>query len=165
MLASLTHLMALWSSPATQSRVARDAGVEIDPVDISPVYMLGLRGPCRASEVAASLHVTRPTMSKQLTRLEAAGLIERRDDPDDRRATIIALSPAGVDAHTRLVERGRAMMHSALRDWPPAEATQFAAQFTRFVDALGATSTQTTATPSAGGSERPGPGSRNGGES
>lgn len=165
MLAALTHLMARWSSTATQSRVAKDAGVEIDSADISPVYMLGLRGPSRASDVAASLHITRPTMSKQLARLESAGLIERRADPHDRRATIIALSAAGIEAHVRLVERGQEMVHSALRDWPAAEAAQFAAQFTRFVDALGATSSHTTAATPDGGSERPEPGSRNGGAS
>ena len=35
--------------------------------------------------------------TKRLDRLETAGLIERLPDPNDRRGTLIALSPKGLD--------------------------------------------------------------------
>lgn len=137
LLASLTRLMARWSSTATQSAVAADAHVDVDPIDVAPLYMLGLRGPSRAGDLAVALHITRPTMSKQLARLERAALIERDADPDDRRGTVISLTDAGSAAHGRLVARGVEMMHEAIADWPIHEAADFTAQLGRFVDALG----------------------------
>lgn len=159
LLASLTHLMARWASTSTQATVAAEAHVTIDPIDIPPLYMLGLRGPSRAGELAASLHVTRPTMSKQLTRLERADLIERDADPDDRRGTVIRLSPAGSVAHQRLVARGVEMMHEAIRDWSADETAQFTFQFGRFVDALGGHADSPERAPASGDQSRPEPGS------
>jgi len=136
LLASLTHLMASWASTRTQAAVAEEAGVELDPLDLPPLYMLGLQGPSRAGDLATALHVTRPTMSKQLVRLERAGLIERQADAADRRASVIHLSPSGVAAHDLLVARGVEMLQEAISDWHDDEAAQFAAQLGRFVDAL-----------------------------
>ncbi|WP_404436033.1 MarR family transcriptional regulator [Microbacterium aerolatum] len=170
LLASLTHLMARWGSTAVQVAVAADAGVVIDPADIPAVYMLGLEGPSRASDLAAALHLSRPTMSKQLSRLERAGLIERVVDPADGRATVIHLSPAGADAHRRLVSRGVTMLHDATADWDDDEAAHFAAQLARLVDRLSGpdmtasgTPTQTPGGEPAAGPSRPHPRSRNGG--
>jgi len=163
LLASLTHLMARWASTSTQAAVAAEADVSIDAIDIPPLYMLGLRGASRAGDLATSLHVTRPTMSKQLTRLERAGLIERDADPNDRRGTVIRLSVSGSVAHRRLVARGVEMMHEAITDWSGDEVAQFTAQFGRFVDALGGHSESAGRTSAAGDNSRPEPGSRNGG--
>lgn len=163
LLAALTRLMANWSSTGTQAGVAAEAGVAIDPIDIAPLYMLGLHGPSRAGDLAAALHVSRPTMSKQLTRLERAGFIDRRADPDDRRAAVVHLSPAGEIAHQRLIARGVSMMHDALSGWDDAEADRFAGQLDRFVEALDAhTSSEREPAP---GLERPHQRSNNGGES
>ena len=42
--------------------------------------------------------LTQPGMSRLIARLEARGLVERADDPDDARACRIRLTPAGVGA-------------------------------------------------------------------
>jgi DNA-binding MarR family transcriptional regulator len=137
LLRSLTHLMARWSSSGTQASVAQSAGVALDAADIPPLYMLGLTGSARAGDLASALHVIRPTMSKQITRLERAGLIVRTPDPADGRVTIIALSAQGQDAHERLVAQGHRMVHEAVKDWPAEERTVFADQLSRFTASLG----------------------------
>lgn len=136
LLAALTHLATHWSSASTQSAVASAAGVDVDPIDIPPLYVLGLEGPARAGDLATALRVTRPTMSKQLGRLERAGLIERAADPADARATIVRLSPAGRRIHDRLVAQGVAMMSDALAGWDAADAARFTTRLTRFVEAV-----------------------------
>lgn len=137
LLRSLTHLMARWSSAGTQASVAQAAGVALDTADIPPLYMLGLAGPTRAGDLASALHVSRPTMSKQIARLERAGLIARTPDPADGRVTIVALSARGLDAHGRLVEQGHRMVRDAIKDWPAEERTVFAEQLSRFAAGLG----------------------------
>jgi DNA-binding MarR family transcriptional regulator len=55
----------------------------------------------RASDLASALMLTASGATKRLDRLEAAGLIARQPDPDDRRGVLISLTPRGrrvVDA-------------------------------------------------------------------
>jgi DNA-binding MarR family transcriptional regulator len=49
----------------------------------------------RPSEFTGALMLTSSGTTKRLDRLEQAGLIAREPDPDDRRGTLIALTPAG----------------------------------------------------------------------
>lgn len=137
LLRSLTHLMARWSAGSTQESVAASAGVSLETTDIRPLYMLGLAGPTRAADLASVLHLSRPTMSKQIARLERAGLITRTPDPDDGRAAIIALSAEGAHTHSLLVREGRRMIEAALSDWSAAEQAAFAQQLSRFTAGLG----------------------------
>ncbi|WP_243229619.1 MarR family winged helix-turn-helix transcriptional regulator [Microbacterium sp. CIAB417] len=136
LLSALTRLATHWSSASTQSVVAAAAGVEVDPIDIPPLYVLGLEGPARAGDLAVALRLSRPTMSKQLSRLERGGFIERAVDPSDARGTIVRLTETGHTVHQRLVAQGIAMMTEALNDWDAAESTQFAGRLTRFVDGV-----------------------------
>lgn len=54
--------------------------------------------------LAASALVTSGAMTARLDRLESAGLLERRPDPDDRRAVLVRLTPAGRERATRAVD-------------------------------------------------------------
>ncbi|MEV7632300.1 MarR family transcriptional regulator [Microbacterium sp. NPDC089318] len=139
LLQALTLLVARWSSPNVQRSVAQSAGVAVDAADVSTLYVLGMHGPLRAGDLAERMHISRPTASKQLARLERAGMIDRRSDPDDGRATVVSLSAEGAAAHRRLLDQGIRMMRRALREHSPAEATAFAAQVADLVARLGVT--------------------------
>jgi DNA-binding MarR family transcriptional regulator len=52
----------------------------------------------RMSEIARRLILSRGGTTKVIDRLEEMGLVERRPDPDDRRATIVSITTAGRDA-------------------------------------------------------------------
>ena len=54
--------------------------------------------PCRMNGIAGSLGVEMPSATSMIDRLAAKGLVERRQDPTDRRAVVCALTPAGRDA-------------------------------------------------------------------
>jgi DNA-binding MarR family transcriptional regulator len=52
----------------------------------------------RLTDLAAMAGMTRPSMLALVDELEHHGLLERRPDPTDKRAKLIALTPAGWDA-------------------------------------------------------------------
>jgi DNA-binding MarR family transcriptional regulator len=52
----------------------------------------------RGVEVGEQCHMSPTRVSRLVDRAEAAGLVERQADPDDRRAQQIALTPAGEQA-------------------------------------------------------------------
>ena len=49
------------------------------------------------SAIARLLALSPAGMTNRVDRLEAAGLVERRADPDDRRSTRVRLTPAGQE--------------------------------------------------------------------
>ena len=53
-------------------------------------------------ELARSLGIEGPTLTRHLDALEGAGLVERRRDPADRRAIQVELTRAGEELHSRL---------------------------------------------------------------
>jgi len=63
------------------------------------------------SQLAASMGVEPPTATKMLQRMEHAGLIERRPDPEDARISRVYLT-----------ERGRALEQPVLEVWKNLEA-------------------------------------------
>ena len=52
-------------------------------------------GPLSAGEIAAIERVQPPSMTKILASLESSGWVERSSQPEDRRQSIIAITPAG----------------------------------------------------------------------
>lgn len=52
-------------------------------------------GPLRVSELAAADHISQPTATALLQRLGRSGWIDRESDPQDARAVLVRISPAG----------------------------------------------------------------------
>jgi DNA-binding MarR family transcriptional regulator len=53
------------------------------------------RSGCRVQDIAAELAITVGGTSKLVDRIEASGYCRRRSNPDDRRSSIVELTPAG----------------------------------------------------------------------
>ena len=68
----------------------------------------------KQSELADLLDLQPITLTRLLDRLAESGLIERRADPNDRRANRLFLTPAARPLLERLTELGGGMMESVL---------------------------------------------------
>lgn len=69
------------------------------------------------SDLSDELFGDRPNVTRMLERMEAAGWIERRDDPEDGRKRRVHFTPAGRDLHDRtlrVVEAERGRLHGQL---------------------------------------------------
>ena len=101
---------------AVASRVGRLARLliretaEASRTQLSVLATLREGGPRRVTQLAESEHVAQPTMTVLVSRLEREGLVERRGDDEDRRAVLVAVTPAGTTVLDELIEkRARAM--------------------------------------------------------
>jgi MarR family transcriptional regulator for hemolysin len=66
------------------------------------LYVHRLGGGMRQGELARRMGIEGPSLVRLLDQLCAAGLIRRRDDPNDRRAKTLALTASGRALITRL---------------------------------------------------------------
>jgi DNA-binding MarR family transcriptional regulator len=73
----------------------QQAGAELSPTQGAALATIDCHGPLTPSELAARERIQRPTATRVLARLEAAGLIARTPDPADRRSSLVAATPAG----------------------------------------------------------------------
>lgn len=104
-----------------------------------PAGMLGmlvqidqLSSDCHARDLADRTRLDASTVSRSVAALVAHGLVERRPDPTDRRATFLAVTPAGraalADSHRWYGE----VLERALADWTPDEVVALSAALGRF---------------------------------
>ena len=83
--------------------------------------------PLRARELETRLLLEQYNLSRLLDRMEAAGLIERRPAPEDRRGRLIGLQAAGADLRRRMWPVYRRAIGTAVGDrLSAAEAKQLA---------------------------------------
>lgn len=89
-------------------------------------------GAARLSTLASTLLLDVSTVSRQVPALERQGWVARERDPDDHRAQLLEITPAGRQVLDR-VRRSRAdVLRRLLPDWSDAELASFAGQLHRF---------------------------------
>ena len=93
-------------STISQELAARDAWEDLVPREYGVLYALSSAPEgLRITELGEDVLLTQPGMSRLVARLEARGLVQRVDDPDDARACRIQLTPAGVAGQRRTGRR------------------------------------------------------------
>lgn len=69
---------------------------EITPAQLRALRALGHHGTQRMSELSEHLHIAARSTTEVIEALESRGLVERRPDPGDRRATLAELTDNGA---------------------------------------------------------------------
>jgi DNA-binding MarR family transcriptional regulator len=101
------------------------AAVRQHPRDISltaasTLATLERTGPRRITDLAVVEGITQPAMTSLVTALERVGFAERRADPRDQRAVLVAVTAAGAQ-YLRYRRRAAAETFARLIDKLPAE--------------------------------------------
>jgi DNA-binding MarR family transcriptional regulator len=139
LLANLSALILLWESPALQGRILAKTGESLDQPAHQTLRHLLAWGPMRPTSLAEVLDTGASHVSKILRRLEGDGLVQRTEDPADRRAVLVSLTPSGETAALGVYALGDRMIAEVLEGWSAADVGKYTALTQRFVaDALAA---------------------------
>ncbi len=133
-LRAITRIGYLITRNRRHDLVRTVAAVPLDRAAVMVLQQLAETGPVRPGGLAARLEVEAPHVTRQVQRLQQAGYATRTPDPDDRRAQLIGLTPAGMAASDRIRQAGTGGMQAALAHWPPQELHQLATLLHRMVD-------------------------------
>lgn len=77
------------------------------------------------SDLAEMLHVSRPSVTTMLQRMESAGTIERRPDETDSRITRVYLTVAGRAAAERMHKSFSEMLNVSIGSMPDTDKREF----------------------------------------
>ena len=115
---TLTRLETeLWD--AVDSSLRKECGLPLGRYEA--MFIMSSLGACRVFDIASTLSITVGGASKLIDRVEAAGFCSRKMNPDDRRSSLLELTPAGA----AIIDQGRQVVETELARWfTPALTTQ-----------------------------------------
>ncbi|WP_033340324.1 MarR family winged helix-turn-helix transcriptional regulator [Catenuloplanes japonicus] len=119
-----------------QQRVLRLAK-QIRPTDGVPPGLVGLMAEisgaeCHSKELAARTYLDPSTVSRAVAHLVTLGFVARTPDPEDRRASVLTVTPLGREALVEMHAWYGRVATEALRDWTPVEIDDFTTMLARF---------------------------------
>jgi len=118
-----------------KARLLAAAGDDVESATQMLLHTVAADGPMRASALATSVHADLSTVSRQVTVLVSRGLLERRADQCDGRASLLAVTAAGQAAIAEHEQGRQAFFDAVLADWSTGEMRQFAQQLEQFTAA------------------------------
>ena len=110
----------------------RHADDDIDPAAMPLLHILRCTGATRLTDLAGRLRLDASTVSRQIRQLEERGLVERSDDPDDRRASQVALAAQGEKALAAALERRKDSFAEVLGSWSATDRERLRQLLSRF---------------------------------
>jgi DNA-binding MarR family transcriptional regulator len=90
-------------------------------------------GECRSSALAEAVLSDPSTVSRQVAGLVKDGLVERRADPADGRASVLAVTEAGRELILNRRRKRNEAIQQVFADWADEDLKGFADLFERFV--------------------------------
>ncbi len=106
------------------------AGLNI--TDMECLRLLFLKGIATPSELARQTGLTSGATTAMLDRLEKAGLIERRPNPEDRRGTLIVPAESSAERAASWFESARKAQDELVSSYSESELEIIADAFERF---------------------------------
>ncbi|WP_229377201.1 MarR family winged helix-turn-helix transcriptional regulator [Streptomyces spirodelae] len=111
---------------ASSGEMARQVHPDLEPAAYGLLVRLEDAGEQRATELAGYFGVGKATISRQLQALLQLGLVDRRPDPADRRASLVHLTPEGRRRFTRVRDARRLSYARKLAAWDRREIAELA---------------------------------------
>jgi DNA-binding MarR family transcriptional regulator len=104
-----------------QEAYEAESGAELSPTLTSALATVERHGPLTPSELADRESIRRPTATRIIASLEAAGLVDRMPDPADGRAALVSATREGSALLKRLRSRKNAYIAKRLKRMDAAE--------------------------------------------
>lgn len=124
-------MFGLGKQQASLSHRMSKSGVERSTIVL--LKTLVVLGPSRAGELAAAIYSDPSTVSRQVAALVRHGLVERRADPEDGRASVLVPTERGLELLAKQRKRLSLALAQVVRQWEPQDVSRFLELLERFV--------------------------------
>jgi DNA-binding MarR family transcriptional regulator len=123
---AIGDLMRVAGSDRVHAARQQATGVELSQTELRFLGVVAQHGPLPVTELGAILHLSQPTASRTLRRLEDEGLVSRSADDADARVARFEVTDGGRAVRDRFEAHMAVQMERALADVSPARRTQLA---------------------------------------
>jgi len=115
---------------------ARMVHPDLHPIVFHTLTHVLEHGPLRAARLVEELGVDKGAISRQVQQLVDLGLVERTEDPDDGRATLLAATPDARARVAAMADHRRERFEARLDDWSDTDLDRLATLLGRYNAAL-----------------------------
>jgi DNA-binding MarR family transcriptional regulator len=134
---SLIDIASALNRPENDAVMLEKAGLALERALFPLLVMVERLGPIGVVDLAGRVGRDHTTVSRQVARLEALGLVERRAGQTDRRVREAVVTPQGKTA-TDAVDAARGRMALALFEtWSQADFDDLVRLMRKFADGMG----------------------------
>jgi DNA-binding MarR family transcriptional regulator len=108
------------------NQLSRQVHPDMEPAAYGLLTVIRREGPIRLTELAMTIGVGKPSVSRQIAFLEGLGLVSKEADPLDGRAQAIRLTPKGEEKMHQVQDARRQVFRERLGEWPVEDLEELA---------------------------------------
>lgn len=123
---AIGDLMRVAGSDRVHAARQRATGVDLSRTELRFLSVVDELGPLPVTELGAVLHLSQPTASRTLRRLEEEGLVRRGPDTTDARVARFEVTPEGRQVRVRFEAYMAIQMDASLAGMAPARRKDLA---------------------------------------
>lgn len=131
---ALLDLSGLMNRPQPDAALIAEAGIDLDRALFPLLVRIDRRGPIGIVDLADLAGRDHTTVSRQVAKLEALGLVERRADARDGRVRLAAATPKAKQLTDALDEARQRLWTQALSSWSRTERRELVRLISRLTE-------------------------------
>lgn len=133
---TLIDIVSVMNRPQRDALMVREAGIALDRALFPLLVMVERLGPIGIVDLADRVGRDYTTVSRQVTKLESLGFVERQSSATDRRVREAVVTAGGKALTDKIDVAREAMARAIFADWTEQDVTDLARLMRRFADAV-----------------------------
>ena len=139
---ALIDIVSVMNRPQRDEAMVREAGIALDRALFPLLVMVERLGPIGIVDLADRVGRDYTTVSRQVTKLEGLGLVERRSSISDGRVREAVVTADGKALTDKIDMAREAMARAIFADWNERDVADLVRLMRRFADAVQADPTE-----------------------
>ncbi|MUT65799.1 MarR family winged helix-turn-helix transcriptional regulator [Paenibacillus sp. NEAU-GSW1] len=133
---ALIDLISIINRPDRDKKMIASAGVHLETAAFRVLVGIGHLQSTSVGDLADMMGKNYSSVSRQIDKLEAAGLVQTYPSSEDSRVRLSELTSYGKEIHSMINLTRQRIMREAMGDWTPGEKTGLLNNLRRLSDSL-----------------------------
>ncbi|TCM00442.1 MarR family winged helix-turn-helix transcriptional regulator [Sphingomonas sp. PP-CC-3G-468] len=133
---ALIDIVSVMNQPQRDEAMVREAGIALDRALFPLLVMVERLGPIGIVDLADRVGRDYTTVSRQVTKLESLGFVERRSSATDGRVRAAVITASGKALTDKIDMTREAMARRIFTDWEKQDVSDLTHLMRRFADAV-----------------------------
>lgn len=133
---ALIDIVSVMNRPQRDEGMVREAGIALDRALFPLLVMVERLGPIGIVDLADRVGRDYTTVSRQVTKLESLGFVERRSSPTDGRVREAVITASGKALTDKIDMAREATARTIFADWANQDVADLTRLMRRFADAV-----------------------------